>query len=101
MNLDVAILTLCDELSFTRGVSPICLPSKESSEYDHVEAIVSGWGKLEHGGKSPDVLHSVEVSTITNRRCRRSYRNSEITKNMICARAPGKDSCQEDSGGNA
>ena len=44
----------------------------------------------------------VNVNTMTNTQCSGSdtaYSTGYITKNMICAAAPGKDACNRDSGG--
>jgi len=99
---DFAILTLCDPVSFTTDISPACLPSSSSANYDNKEAIVAGWGTLSSGGTTPNVLHEVTVNTMTNSRCRGAttvYSRRDITDRMICASASGKDSCQGDSGG--
>ena len=42
-----------------------------------------------------------QVKTMSNSECVESYSYNfpEITDNMICAAAPGKDACQGDSGG--
>merc|ERR550517_1748161 len=67
-------------------------------------AIVSGWGTLGSWGLStPNKLMEVTVTTMTNSQCTSSstaYSSSDITGRMICAAAPGKDSCQGDSGGD-
>ena len=44
----------------------------------------------------------VNVNTMTNTQCSGSdsaYSIGDITKNMICAAAPGKGACNADSGG--
>lgn len=47
---------------------------------------------------SPDRLQDVKVSYITNEQCQNLYGfRADITDNMLCAAAPGKDSCQGDS----
>ena len=38
------------------------------------KAVVSGWGRLNETGGSPDVLHKVEVPVITNK---------NVTKNTL------------------
>jgi len=99
---DFAILTLCDKVTFTTAVSPVCLPPDSSDQYSNKEAIVSGWGTLYSNGPQPSVLQDVTVKTMSNSQCTGSstaYSSSDITSNMICAASPGKDSCQGDSGG--
>jgi len=96
---DVAILTLCEDLVFTKTVAPVCLPTKTGSAYDGVLSTVTGWGTLFAGGPQPTVLHGADVTTITNRECNGDYGQGSILDSMICAKESGKDACQGDSGG--
>jgi len=96
---DFAILTLCEEIIFTKEIAPVCPPSFPESDYADVSAIVMGWGALYELGPPPDELMEVEVATITNRQCIGAYPPGNITDSMICAGALDKDSCQGDSGG--
>eukprot|EP00578_Thalassiosira_sp_NH16_P026271 CAMPEP_0181100722 /NCGR_PEP_ID=MMETSP1071-20121207/13349_1 /TAXON_ID=35127 /ORGANISM="Thalassiosira sp., Strain NH16" /LENGTH=370 /DNA_ID=CAMNT_0023183479 /DNA_START=83 /DNA_END=1195 /DNA_ORIENTATION=+ len=66
-----------------------------------------GWGdttKSETTSRPSDKLMKVDVNVISNSLCEKSsdgrddYRD-QITENMLCARAKGKDACQGDSGG--
>lgn len=99
---DFAILTLCEDVTFTTAINPACLPPDSSNNYANKAAVVSGWGTLQSGGSQPSVLQDVTVTTMTNSKCKGSstaYSSSDITSNMICAADSGKDSCQGDSGG--
>jgi len=99
---DIAIIVLKGSgISFANSdVRPVCLPTSDDNDYDDVDAIVSGWGALESGGKQPDVLMEVTVPTMTNTKCLKYYPNG-ITDNMLCAgyKEGMRDSCQGDSGG--
>ena len=47
-------------------------------------------------------IFKVDVNTMTNAECsgeNSGYSPADLTSNMICASAKGKDSCQGDSGG--
>jgi len=99
---DFAIITLAEDVVFSNSTSPVCLPSSKDNNYSNMVTTVTGWGTLESGGNQPDVLQEVDVRTMTKARCTRpphAYSSSDITDNMICAAALGKDSCQGDSGG--
>ena len=73
--------------------------------YDNVEALVSGWGRLtENSRKLPEILQKVRVRTISNKQCQdkwRSHRNNTtvIKDHMICTENPNKGHCNGDSGG--
>jgi len=94
---DFSILTLSQPVTFSKEVSPACLPGG-SQDYAGQVATVSGWGTLTSGGNQPTVLNDVQVTVKSNTECNSAY-NGGITSNMICAADSGKDSCQGDSGG--
>ena len=99
MTADFALLEI-DCIDFTEEIRPVCLPRDDGDDYVGANATVTGWGSTE-SGYSADVLKEVEVSVISNVACQRQYRGTvhKITDYMLCAWAPGKDSCQGDSGG--
>ena len=105
---DFAVVTLKDPVTFNSKVAPACLAdtSMKGEKLAGKKAVVSGWGRLEEWGSSPDVLHKVEMPVITNKKCNQEYSdvvNAEITSSMICAgdTTNGQiDACHGDSGGN-
>ena len=46
-------------VTFSASVSPACLPASASTNYDSVQAEVTGWGTLSSGGSQPSVLQKV------------------------------------------
>ena len=93
---DFAIITLSREVTFSRTIMPVCLPTP-GSNYDSQEATVTGWGTFASGSNEvPKTLNEVDVDTISNTACTTNtlYRPGTITNNMLCARRSGKDSCQ-------
>ena len=96
---DIALLKIGVPLSFDDFVQPIALPSQEQASSG--DALITGWGALEEGGSSPDVLQKVTIPIVTDDECRAEYGESDILDSMICAgtEAGGVDSCQGDSGG--
>ena len=98
MKNDFSILTLKEPVTFTREISPACLPSDTNQLYAGQVATVSGWGTLQSNGNQPTVLMEVDVTVTTQTVCRNVYGNDISTIN-ICAMDAGKDSCQGDSGG--
>jgi len=101
---DVAILTLNTPAPIytNKNVKPVCMLTG-SDLLEGRQAIVSGWGSLKFGtSKFPSELYSVDVKVWNNPRCNSNYGPQApggITRRMLCASKPGKDSCQGDSGG--
>merc|ERR1711936_241132 len=101
VNNDIAILHLCQPLTFSAEVLHI-LPPDPAENYEGVSAVMAGWGHLHYQGKKSDILQEVRVNTMTNLQCNQSeWRNDEtkILDSKICAESLGKDACQGDSGG--
>ena len=96
---DVALLLLRSPLELGAGVQPISLASSEPK--DGATVIVSGWGVTETD-KQPIKLKSANMTMVNREKCAEAHKNNrlvQIEKGKICAAAPGKDSCNMDSGG--
>jgi len=61
---------------------------------------VSGWGATaQNPDEYPFVLQSVDLLTVSDESCATDYGPDLDPATMLCAGAPGKDSCSGDSGG--
>jgi len=100
---DIAILKLQKPLQFNRYVQPACLPSNDYAYPAGEHVIISGWGALNEGGGSPNILNVAYVPLITDTQCQDKYRRYgyTISDDMVCAafESGGIDTCQGDSGG--
>lgn len=107
---DFAIIRMRVPVKLGIRAVPACLPEPSFTNeiLDGELLTVSGWGRLQEGGKTPDVLHSVNVATSTNEQCkersdimRQLHENGGFTNSMLCAGhdEAGIDACQGDSGG--
>ncbi|KAF2354745.1 Serine proteases trypsin domain [Trinorchestia longiramus] len=94
---DISLLFFDSPLNFNSYVSGVTLPA-QFQEFTG-DALVSGWGTLQSGGDSPDILRKVTVPLVSDASCRESYGDEAIADSMMCAGEEGKDSCQGDSGG--
>nr|WBB28747.1 trypsin-like proteinase T2a [Yponomeuta cagnagella] len=94
---DVAIL-LTETFQFTDRIGPACLPFKfRGVDMTGARVTALGWGTLFPGGPDSNVLMKVDLDVISSSTCRN--RVSNLTNRQICTFTPGKDACQDDSGG--
>ena len=78
-------------------VQPVTLP--EQGEEFTGTALVSGWGRLNHGGEKPTVHQKVDVPIVSDDDCRRSYGADSIDDSMMCAGETGWWNRQESETG--
>jgi len=99
LNFDIAVIKMDKEIEFSAAISPVCLPPA-TMDYTGKTVTVTGWGRLWEYGAFPTELQEVDLIVTSQQECKEAYgKIYTITENMICAKAPGKDSCQGDSGG--
>lgn len=104
VNNDIALFRLAGDIVFDATRQPIGLYEVDEFTQVGVDAVVSGYGRLEADGDSPLVLQSVVVPIISKEDCREAYEPLSLVvgEGQICAGylgVGGKDSCQGDSGG--
>ncbi|MEM8863578.1 MAG: serine protease [Chloroflexota bacterium] len=97
---DVALLKLDGAANLNADNVGIVRLNTQTATQTGTTAVVTGWGALQEGGNSPDVLQEVSVPIVSDQQCQNSY-PGQTTNNMFCAgfQQGGKDSCQGDSGG--
>uniref|UniRef100_A0A0P5RQH8 Transmembrane protease serine 11D n=1 Tax=Daphnia magna TaxID=35525 RepID=A0A0P5RQH8_9CRUS len=90
---DIAILTLDSPVTYTPAISPFCLPPPGLADrYVGSEAAIIGWGDVQEGGPGKPVLQQATVQIAANMKCRKIY--PLLAYSMLCAGAPGRDTCQ-------
>ncbi|MFE6782890.1 serine protease [Streptomyces sp. NPDC057680] len=96
---DIALVELAEPLALNRDVRPVALPAASApGGVDGTQVEVPGWGTTSFGGRTSDVLRTVALSTMSNPACA-SRGVTQIAPTQICTYAPGRDTCQYDSGG--
>jgi hypothetical protein len=70
----------------------INLPEQDESIPLNSKVMVIGWGDTQNVTESSRFLRAVKVYTIDDSKCAKIWK-SRKTDRMICASAPGKDSC--------
>uniref|UniRef100_A0A4X1SUF6 Peptidase S1 domain-containing protein n=4 Tax=Sus scrofa TaxID=9823 RepID=A0A4X1SUF6_PIG len=96
---DIALLKLATPARLSGAVSPVCLPSTNTSFPTGSLCATTGWGKTRHNAlKTPDKLQQAALPIVSSADCK-SYWGSKVTDVMICAGASGVSTCMGDSGG--
>ncbi|XP_074657289.1 chymotrypsinogen B-like [Tubulanus polymorphus] len=98
---DIALLLLETPARYTHFVRPVCRP-EAGENFLNMDCAVTGWGKLEFQGRSPNILQKVFVPIVPRRTCNLYMGHGSIKECNICAgdlQHGGIDSCQGDSGG--
>ena len=99
---DVALLHLKKPLELDETKQPIELFREGEEVLEGSLSTVTGWGAVEEGGKTSDILQTVNVPIVSKEECNSAYEfYGGIPEGQICAAHPkgGKDACQGDSGG--
>ena len=69
---DIAIVTLSSPVTFSRNISPVCLPADTRENHAGQDAVTTGWGLTESERPSM-VLKEADVKIVTNRFCNQAY----------------------------
>ncbi|XP_063897593.1 venom serine protease 34 isoform X1 [Helicoverpa armigera] len=93
---DIAILRSASRIEFSEYVGPACLPFKFNTDFAGRRVTILGWGTKFFGGPKSNVLLKADVDVISQSACRSQI---QVTDRQMCTYTPGKDACQDDSGG--
>lgn len=100
---DIALIRFTVPLQmYNRHIYPICLPLNTELPPAGTQFTITGFGRLQHGGATPNRLQQAVVPLISHDLCKKTYAGKAvITDRMMCAglEKGGVDSCQGDSGG--
>lgn len=97
---DIALLRTTVDITWQRGVAPVCLPFKYSTnQFVGSTVSIAGWGSIDYGYPQSDTLLKIDVNVISNSVCN-TTQTSAITSKQICVLGSNKDTCQHDSGGS-
>jgi kallikrein 8 len=90
---DFSLLQLVRKLNFGRTRAPISLPESSDIINENSTLLVSGWGvnTIEDNTFGPP-LRAAVVYIVNQEKCNLAY-EGKLTPRMICAAAPGINSC--------
>jgi len=101
---DIMLFKLKEKVTFSKTISPICLPASKSFDSDFFDKFgtVIGHGLSADKGPQHNTLQHVQLLILSPAKCR-TYDHHEyktrVTENSICTYYPHKDNCNGDSGG--
>lgn len=88
-NADIGLVTVRNQVEFTKFIRPICLwrDSNDLSLVVNQEGVVAGWGKDENGVPRTAEPRQVSLPIVSQEQCLRSaYQYRDITSNTtFCA----------------
>uniref|UniRef100_A0A6B2EI46 Putative trypsin n=1 Tax=Phlebotomus kandelakii TaxID=1109342 RepID=A0A6B2EI46_9DIPT len=97
---DIALVQPRTLIFFNAGVSPVCLPFAErSNTFQGARVEATGWGTTDFGGPQSSRLRRVTLDVVANSVCTSRLNNPNILTSHLCTFTPGRDTCQNDSGG--
>ncbi|XP_023176458.2 serine protease SP24D-like [Drosophila hydei] len=95
---DVAVLRVESPFIYSASIQPIGLPSKNTP--DNADIIVSGWGRLTHGGDIPRYLQWTTLTSLSLQECESRIKYGY--PNILCLLHEADNGvCNGDSGGPA
>ncbi|XP_050087101.1 trypsin alpha-3-like [Anopheles aquasalis] len=98
LNNDVCVIRITTSFVGT-NIAPIRLVGSGVNIGAGTNSVVSGWGLTSAGGSLAANLLAVNIPVVAQATCSSQWGAGRITAAMICAGAPGRDSCNGDSGG--
>ncbi|KAM6174126.1 chymotrypsin-like elastase family member 2A [Erethizon dorsatum] len=98
---DIALVKLAEPVTLSNKVQLACLPPASSILPNNYPCYVTGWGRLQTDGPSPDVLQQGLLLVVDYATCSSpSWWGSSVKTRMVCAGGDGvTSSCSGDSGG--
>ncbi|XP_048206239.1 chymotrypsin-like elastase family member 2A [Perognathus longimembris pacificus] len=98
---DIAVLKLASHVALSYKIQLAQLPQAGTILPNNYPCYVTGWGRLQTGGASPDILQQGRLLVVDFATCSKSsWWGSAVKTTMICAGGDGViSSCNGDSGG--
>ncbi|XP_037355573.1 chymotrypsin-like elastase family member 2A [Talpa occidentalis] len=98
---DIAMLKLASPVALSDKIQLACLPAAGSILPNNFACYVTGWGRLQTNGASPDILQQGKLLVVDYATCSSpGWWGSTVKTNMVCAGGDGViSSCNGDSGG--
>nr|XP_049461070.1 trypsin 3A1-like [Anopheles coluzzii] len=98
-DFDVAVLRVKTPFTPNMNIASVPLVPANYAVPDKVQPTVAGWGRTSTGGTLSPTLRAVAIPVMGNIPCQELWIDTDITDNMLCAGAKGRDACTGDSGG--
>ncbi|XP_029414276.1 chymotrypsin-like elastase family member 2A [Nannospalax galili] len=98
---DIALLKLASSVTLSSKIQTASLPPAGTILPNNYPCYVTGWGRLQTNGASPDILQQGKLLVVDFATCSSpSWWGTSVKNNMVCAGGDGvTSSCNGDSGG--
>ncbi|CAO2589848.1 Chymotrypsin-like elastase family member 2A [Lemmus lemmus] len=98
---DIALIKLASPVTLTSKIQTACLPAAGTILANNYPCYVTGWGRLQTNGATPDVLQQGRLLVVDYATCSKTtWWGSTVKQSMVCAGGDGViSSCNGDSGG--
>ncbi|XP_005514295.2 chymotrypsin-like elastase family member 2A [Columba livia] len=98
---DIALIKLSQHVTLTDHIQLACLPPAQSILSANTACYVTGWGRLQTNGPTPDDLQQALLRIVSHATCSQlTWWGSSVKTTMVCAGGDGvTSSCNGDSGG--
>ncbi|KAK7909543.1 hypothetical protein WMY93_014227 [Mugilogobius chulae] len=96
---DLGLIKMSAPVSYNAYIQPLCLAERGSTFHTGLQAWVAGWGRLEEGGQSAQVLQEVSLPIVGHRQCQ-CLHSFTLADRVLCAGVMegGTGICNGDSG---
>ncbi|KAI8117355.1 hypothetical protein FF38_04543 [Lucilia cuprina] len=97
---DIALVRLNKPIVYNKLTQPIKLATSNTLK-EGDKLTLSGWGSIKVWGRTPDILHTVQLNYMEHDKCFKNVKKSDwLGEGHICTdTSSGKGSCHGDSGG--
>lgn len=105
---DIAIVEMETEVTFKKGIQPVCLPSKTpkllQDKFVSEGVYVAGWGRTSWRGPKSTILLEGIINVVSNQECKAKFAlfdDVDIVDTKLCAKDiyDNSGACLGDSGG--
>ncbi|KAJ8352517.1 hypothetical protein SKAU_G00239930 [Synaphobranchus kaupii] len=93
-DFDIMLLKLKRNATLNKNVKVIQLPAKGETVPENTKCLMSGWGRKRPDETPPALLQEVTLMVLSNKDCRKIWKEHFVPNRMMCTRFDGKGICE-------